>query len=253
MDTLTTLDAQFAMMKRGDSALVIAVYAHSSGDSVQHSAVLGISGIQNDSAARSAAAGDSADTRIWRAHALWKGMMVTMEKFDPTRRLDARARQWLAPPPHVAGAPDISTLLLFSADTAESVATLDDAVKHALTQDRLRDTRRLGVYWEVYRDSASSAVHADSAADDSTGSSSMLTVARTDGGVMRWLGQALHVTPGDSPITAKWRDGHGTTGAESHSVVLDLSALPAGRYRVTVAVGPDSTHRTESSRQITLQ
>lgn len=193
--------------------------------------------------------------------------MVGMEEFDPARRRDARARRWIAPPAHVSGAPALSTLLLFTADTSAQVETLDQALAHALTANDLRGTRRLGLYWEQYgvpHDSgkAGSIIRAD---DDSThaaasdtvnqaaGDSSavQVTVTRTDGGIAHWLSEALHITRRDTPIAVRWHDTQSAAMA-SHSVVLDLSQLPAGNYEVTVAAGPDDAHRTEVSREIRL-
>jgi hypothetical protein len=189
-----------------------------------------------------------------------------MEAFDPVRLRDARAREWLAPPHHGIGAPDLSTLLLFSADTSATVESLDDALAHALTSSDLRGARRLGLYWEEYGatrpDSSSgprvSATDADSQSvavpDSSSDSSSVLvTVNRIDGGALRWLGQALHITRRDSPLAVKWRDTYASSGVASHSVVLDLAQLPAGTYQVSVAVGADDAHRTQISREIRLR
>ena len=261
IDTLAPLDAQFAMMKRGDSALVVAVYS----DTNSGHAVLGVSGIGSDSTATPAR-----QERVRRARAGWKGMMVAMETFDPERRRDARAREWLAPPRRASGAPDLSTLLLFSADTSASVESLDDALAHALASGELRGTRRLGLYWEEYgaakQDSSSvplaPAIDADSQSVDTSGvasvatedsSSVLVTVARTDGGALRWIAQALHITGRDSPLAVRWHDTRTSSGIASHSVVLDLAQLPAGTYRVSVTVGADSTRRTEISREIRLR
>lgn len=261
MDTLTNLDVQFAMMKRGDSALVLAIYA----DTMPGKAVLGVSGGVSDST------GDgSHEAHVRRGRSRWKAEMVAMEEFDPARRQDARAREWLAPPAHVAGAPDLSTLLLFRSDSSTTVETLDDALSHALTNDDLRGSRKLGVYWEEYggaRDSsdANTTTHATrtgdtlSAGDDSApaihedSSGVLVTVVRTDGGIMRWLGSTLHITRRDSPLAVRWHDTNLDTGIAAHSVILDLAQLPAGTYRVTVAVGTDDAHRTGASREIRLR
>ncbi len=260
LDTLADLDAQFAMMKRGDSAVVFAVYT----DTTSSLAMLGISGTAGDTALDR-----TSGRHVRRARAAWKGVLVGMEEFDPARRRDARARRWLAPPSHAQGAPDLSTLLLFTADTSVHVETLDEALSHALVANELRGARRLGLYWEVYgaaRDSTArdSVAHVpgDSGSqtvtknDSLTGVSSdssgvEVTVTRIEGGVLQRIGEALHITRHDSPIAVRWRDSQ-SGGIASHSVVLDLSQLPAGTYEVTVAAGPDDAHRTETSREIKL-
>lgn len=263
IDSLAPLDAQFAMMKRGDSALVVAAYA----DTTPGRSVLGIAGTTGDTNQAHSHGG-----RVRRARAAWKGVMVAMEQFDPVQLRDARAREWLAPPRHASGAPDLSTLLLFAGDSSASIESLDDALAHALTSNNLRGTRRLGLYWEVYGaeapDSASDrSVPATGADSDSVAvatpdslsaatpdsSSVLVTVTRIDGGAMRWLGQALHITSRDSPLAVRWQDTNGKSGIASHSVVLDLARLPEGTYRVSVSVGKDDAHRTEVSREIRLR
>ncbi|MEO6865975.1 MAG: hypothetical protein ABI229_11020, partial [Gemmatimonadaceae bacterium] len=134
IDSLTDLAAQFAMMKRGDSALVLAVYADTSAGRT----ILGVPGEVRDTA-------PAGLPHVRRARTGWKAVMVAMEEFDPTSRRDAQAREWLAPPPHAHGAPDLSTLLLFTADTSALVETLDNALAHALTVNELRGDRRLGL------------------------------------------------------------------------------------------------------------
>ena len=266
IDTITTLPAQFAMLKRGDSALVVAVYASSLPDSADEKTFLGIDGAVSDTAPA-----QLPQAHVRRARSEWKGMMVAMEAYDPARRMASRAREWLAPPRHVPGAPDLSTLLLYSADSAASVETLDDALANALTTSDLRGTRRLGLYWEVYggraaNDPADSASAPPAIPDSQTvnqpanqpagtddSSSVLVTVERTDSGIMRWLGQALRIVRRDSPLVVRWRDSHAETGIAAHSIVLDLTDLSSGTYRVTVAGGPDDAHRTSVSRQIRLR
>lgn len=232
IDTLTSLAVQFAMMKRGDSAVVAAVYS----DTTPGEELFGTA-----AGARDTTRQPPGNPRIRRMHVEWKGVMVSMEKFDRARRRDARARAWIAPPPHVAGAPELSTLLLFAADSGVAVATFDDALVHALPGDDLSGTRKLGLYWEVY-----SKTSHDSAA-------MTVTVTRTDGSALRRLGLALHITRRDSPLAVRWYDAMPAAGIAPHSVVLDLTQLPAGTYRVTVAADVDAAHRTEVSRNVQLK
>jgi hypothetical protein len=276
LDSLVDLDAQFVMVKRGDSALVVAVYADTArGDST----VLGVGTTQG---AR-VVASDSAYRHVRRGRAAWKGLVAGVERFDPRTRTDARARAWIAPPTPAAGAPALSTLLLYTADTS-SVETLDDALAHALTANELRGTRKLGVYWEMYGERASGsdglengaagggrrndAASADSAPIDYVERDTMatvradstptppdvsITVARIDGGVLKWLAQTLRITQHDSPLVVQWHDARLENGVAARSVVLDLAQLPAGTYRITLAAGPDEAHQTRASREIRIR
>ena len=320
LDTVVDLDAQFALMKRGDSALVVTAYADTThpGD-----AVLGV-GMDERAAL---VVGDSAShRRVRRARAAWKGLVVGVEKLDASTHRLARARAWIMPPVATARAPQLSTLLLFAPDTSRSIETLDDALASALTANELSGSRKLGLYWEMYGASTASpssvkrdSVSADSIASDSTrrdstaavatlvanaaaasadtaqradtsavalagrdstaravvseradtltrvdtaasvaaasgdASDVSITVARVDGGVMRWLTNTLRITRTSSPVAVHWHDGQTGDDIAARSVVLDLAQLPAGKYRVTLAVGPDDAHQTSTSREIRLR
>lgn len=289
IDSIVDLDAQFAMLKRGDSALVVVVYADSNWSA--HT-VLGVSA----GAPVAHVAGDTTvAVRVRRARAAWRGLVAGVEWYDPVHRRDSRARTWLAPPVAPPGAPQLSTLLLFAGDTASSVTTLDEALARALTANELRgNDRLLGLYWEVYGtapgDSISSVTHgttqtdstridstrtdstradstrADSAVTDSTraataddtlgapdGSDLSITVARIDGGILSRLGRALHIIPRTSPLAMQWHDAQIGEGVAARSVVLNLAQLPTGKYRITLAAGPDAAHRTVTSREIRLR
>ncbi|MDQ2668759.1 MAG: hypothetical protein M3Z05_22585, partial [Gemmatimonadota bacterium] len=137
MDTITNLAVQFAMVKRGDSALVVAVY----GGGMDGTAVLGIAGAGTDSGAT-----ERTLNHVRRARAPWKAELVAMEVLGTQSRVDARAREWLRPPSHAEGAPELSTLLLFDPDSTSDVRSLNDALACALSSNELRGRRRLGLY-----------------------------------------------------------------------------------------------------------
>jgi len=137
----------------------------------------------------------------------------------------------------------LSTLLFYDGADTSAVASLQDAIRRATTSDELRTSRKLGVYWEVY----------DTTAADDSAMAVSLTVTRTDGGLLKWLSQTLHLSPHDSPLAVGWHDVRGSGGLSYRSVVLDLSQLASGRYRVDLAVGPDDARRTVTSREIRLR
>lgn len=329
IDSIVDLDAQFAMLKRGDSALVVAVYADSNRSA---QTVLGVSA---DAPVARVAGDTTAAVRVRRARAAWRGIVAGVEWYDPANKRDSRARTWLAPPVAPPGAPELSTLVLFAGDTAGSVSTLDEALERALTANELRgNDRLLGLYWEVYgttqaatraapistpvshdptardstvrdstqRDTSRTTVdfsmendsitpagidtvrrdssRAGSAPTDTvqvdlthvdstgvaearvvaprdtlaaTGSDVSITVAQIDGGIFSRLGRALHIIPRSSPLAMQWHDGQVGQGIATRSVVLNLAQLPPGKYRITLAAGPDEAHRTMTSREIRLR
>lgn len=278
MDSLAELNAQFAMLKRGDSAVVIAIYA----DAAQSdSAVLGLAGDSGTTVVTH----DSVHAHVRRARAPWKEIVAGVENYDPVRRMDMRARTSIAPPRTAAGAPELSTLILFAGDTSASAGSLEDALAHALTADDLAGTRKLGLYWEMYGANAANATGServarpgsDSTLDDSakvapvavpdTSSSAIatptatptapadvsVTVTRIDGGVLKWLAQALRISPRDSRLAVQWHEAQLGSGVTARSVVLDLAQLPAGTYRIELGVGADAGSRTITSRDIRLR
>lgn len=243
IDSIVDLDAQFAMLRRGDSALVVAVYADSSGSA---RTVLGVS---TDAPVAHLAADSTVAIRVRRARAAWRGVVAGVEWYDPAHRRDSRARTWLAPPAAPVGAPALSTLLLFAGDTAATVGSLDEALARALTANELRGSDRLlGLYWEVYGTAATG----DTLATDD-GAELSITVARIDGGIFSRIGQVLHIVPRASPLALQWHDAQLGQGIAARSVVLNLAQLPPGKYRITLAAGPDDAHRTVTAREIRLR
>lgn len=266
VDSLVPLGAQFAMFRRGDSALVVVAYADpTAGDTA--GAVLGVA---DAGAVRVATSGA---LRVRRTYAVgWHGIVAGVERLDAGRRIDARARVRLAPPPASPGAPSLSTVVLFAPDSA-GVATLDDALPRALTTSVLPRDRRVGLYWEVYPPGDSAAGHApgDSAGTgpDSVAAGGTLprlpardtlasrgdvtiTVRRLESGALARLARVLHLAPRVRPVAIQWHDAPADAAVQPHTVVLDLARLPAGRYELAVSVGRDAVHRTTATRTITL-
>jgi len=269
LDSLVALQAQFTMVRRGDSALVIAVYADTTGGR----AVLGVA----DSGVTTLGRSDGTHVRV--ARAAWRGVVAGVETYDPVHRIETRARVWLAPPAVAPGAPVMSPLLLYAADTAGTAETLTQALALALPGPDLRGTRRLGVYWETYgpapaaqhgpgsaSPTASTTPHDSAAPRDSTPRASAqgdsaarsdvaLSVTPEGGGLLHRLAQALHIVSQTSPLVIHWHDATLSGGGAARSVVLDLSTLPAGRYLVSAAVGNQGATgpHTMATREIRLR
>lgn len=239
LDSIADIDAQFAMFRRGDSALVVAVYA---ADSTRLPGVLSVA----DSAGATviadgdSVAGTPAPRSVRRAMTPWQGVVAGIETYDPVARLQGRAREWIEPPRAA-----LSTLLLYDAGAPAAIETLDEALAHALTSGTITAPRRLGVYWEIYPR------HDTTAAPDS--GDVTVTVTRVGGGAFRAMAEALRIAPRIGPIAVRWRD-EGPDARIARSIVLDLSALPAGRYRVSVGAGTGAGRDTAvASRSITLR
>jgi hypothetical protein len=302
IDSLVALNAQFAMFKRGDSALVVVAYT---GNDVTSTSAVGITGAVNSGSL------DVVGTNVRYAHTRWRGIVAGLEQYSASTRRDAQIRQWLMPPTRETNAPQLSTLLFYRADanasdtstnaaddttTAALTTALSDIAKRVLPGNDLRGTRKLGVYWEMYdnpshdevQNTIDDTLHMPIVADttvqtDSTDSSAVLmdsmaapmnstarigsdsgtsferhtlplrvsiSVTRIDGGLGHWLAQTLHLVPRDVPLAVAWRGNTERTGVTTQSVVLDLSQLPSGKYRVSVSAGTDDQHRSVTSSDI---
>jgi hypothetical protein len=266
--------AQFGLFRRGDSALVVAMYADT-GTATSRTLL----GVTDESGFNTS---DTGAVHVRQSTTTWKSVVVGVERYDTvTKRLE-RAREWLAPPTAAPGAPVLSTVLLYAPTDTNGVASLGEATQCALSSTDLGSSRRVGLYWEMYstqraevgvggdtvaRDSAGSdpthiedentdSPSADSTADSTSSDPDVtvaITITRTDGGVWRWLAQRLRLESKMSPLTMGWRDVPGTPGGVAKSVVLDLSQLPAGQYRIELSAGPDAIHRTVAVRNIRLR
>lgn len=136
----------------------------------------------------------------------------------------------------------LSALLLFRA-TDEIAPQLDAALANAIAGHVASLAEPLGVYWESYgTDSASLDVETS------------VFVERIDGGVFRSIRQRLGLADPDSPLVVRWNESRpGTVGVATRALALDLSRLPAGRYRVTVGVTPAVGAGATASREVELR
>ena len=260
IDTLTKLAAQFAMFRRGDSALVVVVYddarphrkANTADKTVPGSmgdAVLGVLDTTMMTNQRDSIYHDvhdsTTDIHVRMARVEWRGVVAALEQYDPRTKRAGWTRVWLAPPAPLGGTPQLSTLLLFRGTDTSTAGSLDDALRTALTADVIDKRQTLGVYWEMYAgpDTAMPLASTDVS----------LIVTRTNGGVLRWLAHALYLFPKDAPLKVRWHDTPVLGGVSYRSVMLDLTQVPSGTYRITLAVGTDDQHRTTTTREIRVR
>jgi hypothetical protein len=268
--SLADFHAQFAMFKRGDSALVVATYADT-GSATSRTLL----GVTDDTGAM--VESDAGGTvRVRQSKTAWKSVVVGVERYDTAGKRLERVREWLAPPHAIPGAPALSTVLLYAPVDTNGVASLTDAERAALASPDLGSSRKVGLYWEMYgvhealrrppttvpdttdttpsetTTSPDTPHDGDEAASDSAMTVS-ITIVRTDRGLWHWLAQRLRLEASPSPITMGWHDLPGTPDGVGKSVVLDLTQLPAGHYRIEVAAGTDVAHRTMTTRDIQLR
>jgi len=237
--TFGDFDAQLALFRRGDSLQVVAAYDLSS-DSVlaghaAHTALV----IQKNEHEKPLIS-QSTDTRGWYTFTMSSTpRLLSFETWNPEKKRGARIRRavWLPPLPPNAVA--VSDLLLFDASTAPST-DLASIVPFALGPMKVEGGRKkLGLYWETY-----GLARPDSALPVS------LTLTKVNTG-FRKLAEVIGLGK-STPMSIAWRETPTLGGIASRSVVLDLSLIPRGRYRLKLELTPRSGPPVTSTRVIEI-
>lgn len=229
---LHDLPATAAVLRRGDSLLVVATY-----HAPEELAAAGGAGELTMALVREADA-----PRLLRAPLAPQGGALAALAPDRPYLLSleilagaahaARARFAVRPPPVVAGF-GISDLLLHepAREAGEAAArpplppALDAVLATALGADRLRTPGRLGVYWELY------GLPPGAGAVELT-----LTVGGNPPGWTARVWERLRRRPPRTPVHLRWTDVVvAEPGAPvARDITVELPALPAGRYELAL-------------------
>jgi hypothetical protein len=230
---------QIALFRRGDSVQVVAAYDVSRdtayvGGTVRSALVL---------------ARDERDQPVVSELALPRGWhsvtiddtprVLSIETWNPQKKRGARLRQGLWLPRRAANSIAVSDILLF--DASPDVSDLASILPHSLGSLTVARDRKLGVYWEAY-----GLARPDSALPVS------LTLTRMEGGLRR-LAQAIGLGKRSSPLSIAWRETPSMGGIASRSVVLDLSLIPRGRYKLKLELTPSSSPPVSAGRIIEIK
>ncbi len=213
------LAAQAALFRRGDSALVVAVFAPGAdtllwGRAVHAALVLGTGGRRVAVAEHDTVAAGR-DRLV--ATAPWAPLLLSLEVAAPRARAVARARFGLGrrePAP-----PSLSDILLFA--PGDSLPQdLADALPAAYPALRVPAGRPLGLFWEIAGlDPAAEAVRATAA----------VTLAPAGGG--------------PRSVELRWTEVlRARSGVAARALALDLAGVAPGSYRLALSValpGPD--------------
>ena len=126
-------------------------------------------------------------------------------------------------------------------DGAPSLPTnLDEAIARAHGGTKFRRNVQVGLFWELY-----GSTPADSALPVT------LTITPVDESLLRRAFRVLRIAPKSQPLNIRWQE-NGAAGVTSpRSVVLDLSAVPAGKYAVRLEVG--TAHGSSTTRVIEVK
>jgi hypothetical protein len=233
------LTPQIALFRRGDSVQVVAAYDVSrdtmfTGGTVQAALVL---------------ARDERDQPIISELTLSRGFhsvtvdatprVLSVETWSPEKKRGARLRQSLWLPRRGPNSIAVSDILLF--DASPDASDLASILPHTLGSLDVAGDRKLGIYWEAY-----GLARPDSALPVS------LTLTRVEGGLRR-LAQAIGLGKRSSPLSIAWRETPSMGGIATRSVVLDLSLIPRGRYKLKLELTPSGSPPVTAARMIEIK
>ncbi|MFN2565554.1 MAG: hypothetical protein ABR499_11180 [Gemmatimonadaceae bacterium] len=239
------LETQVAVFRRMDSALVIAAYEHPDDSLFDDNAVDAALAVGRDEATPMVVVRRTRDRRAAEplvARVAWGPMLVSVELTAPRRRGVARARFGANPDARLrTGRLSLSDVLLYRS-TDSAAASLEDVASRALGAPRGPAGGRVGVYWEIY------GVRPEGEALSVTLNVERVRVGWTTRAAER-LGLAAKVTP----LRVRWHEvPKRDAGFASRAMTVDLSELPAGRYRMHLTVAAEDGSAAASERFIEL-
>jgi hypothetical protein len=245
--SFSELRTQISVFRRGDSAIVIAAYEPPQDPLFDD----GIS----EAALALASDETTPITVVWQhatraaqpliARAAWAPMIASVELTAAKQRGAARARFGIRPDDRrrsgAAGRLALSDVLLYRA-VDSAAASLDDASRHALGAARVATGGRVGIYWEVY-----------GVRPAGEPLSVTLTVERVGIGWTTRAAERIGLARKATPLRVRWHEvPKRDSGITSRAITIDLSALPAGRYRMQLMVTADDGGTALSERLVEL-
>jgi hypothetical protein len=221
------LDAQVARFRRGDSTKIVAAFDVAT-DTIfgKHKFAAAVVAMGDEATSPSMTLINESPTRnVLTVSTPWHEQLIGVELLAKDSTAAARWRSGFAEIPLDSGKISVSDLLFV--DGAPSLPTsLDEAIPRAHGGTRFRRNVPVGLFWEIY-----GSTPADSALPVT------LTITPVSEGLLRRAFRVLRIAPKASPLNIRWQE-NGAAGVMSpRSVVLDLSAVPAGKYSVKIEVG----------------
>ena len=221
------LDAQVARFRRGDSTKIVAAF-DVAGDTIfgKRKFAAAVVATGDEATSPSMAVVDESPARnVLTVSTPWREQLIGVELMAKDSAAAARWRSGFAEIPLDSGKISVSDLLLV--DGAPSLpASLEEAIPRAHGGTKFRRNVQVGLFWELY-----GSTPADSALPVT------LTITPVGESLLRRAFRVLRIAPKAAPLNIRWQE-NGTAGVMSpRSVVLDLSAVPAGKYSVRLEVG----------------
>jgi hypothetical protein len=242
-ETFTEMEPAFALFRRGESTLVVATY-----DLTRDSLFRDVTLEATLVLARDEGASPHVERRagaelagVLVATAPWGPAVLSLEITATDARRAARARIAAQPPPPGGGAVALSDLLLF--DPADSLPSqLDAVLPHVRGPAVLPRGSRLGLYWEAY-----------GLAAEGEPLATAVSVVPERIGWLRRAAESVGLVSRSRPVRLEWTEqGKPQGGISARALVVDLSPLGPGRYRIEVAVTAPGRSAASASRAIRI-
>jgi hypothetical protein len=246
--SFTELRTQVAVFRRGDSALVVAAYQPPLDSLFEEGiaeAALALGTDERTPMTVVRQRPDSGTTNPLIARTAWTPMLASVEVIAAKRRGVARARFGLRPDDGrrtlAAGRLSLSDILLYRAgDTAAT--SLEDVARYGLGAERIATGGRVGVYWEVY-----------GVRPAGEPLSVTLTVERVRAGWGRRAAERLGLAAKATPLRVRWQEvPKRDSGIASRAIMIDLSGMPPGGYRMQLSVVAEDGSTAASERFVEL-
>lgn len=243
--TFTALEPAFAQFRRGESTLVVAAYDLRR-DSLFRAATLDAALVlaRDEATASYVERRDGAEpSGVLVAAAPWGPSVLSLELLATRggNRRAARARiGWLAHPP-TDGDLVVSDLLLF--DPPDSVSSeLEAVLPHVRGPAPLPRGSRIGLYWEAY-----------GLAPEGEPLATMVSVEPERVGWLRGAFESVGLVSRSRPVRLEWTEqGEPRDGIAPRALVVDLSPLGPGRYRIELAVTAAGRRSASAFRSIRI-
>ena len=221
--SLTALEHQKAVFRRGDTALVVMAYdarvtKQLAGGKLTAALVVTPSDKPAD---YGKVVHDAPQTGVLMAKAPWGPLLMSAEVYDMQKRAVARARYGVSPPFSVGTRVTLSDLLFYK-PYGTFPATVDQAAPHAVPTERLMANEKLGVYWESYG--------TDPNGEKMKISLTVVREAEESGRVGKKSKTATPVIVSVEDLSAR-----GTT-VSPRAIELDISTLKKGAYIVELEI-----------------
>jgi hypothetical protein len=246
--SFSVLRTHVSVFRRGDSAIVVAAYEPPDDSLFDDGVIEAALALGSDEAATMTVVRRRLDGRAAEplvATVAWAPMLASVELTAAKRRGVARARLGLRPDDArrrgAAGRLALSDILLYRAvdSTARSV---EDVSRYALGTARIALGGRVGVYWELY-----------GLRPAGEPLSITLSVERVGIGWTTRAAERVGLATKATPLRVRWQEvPKRDNGVASRAITIDLSALPAGRYRMHLMVAADDGSTAVSERFVEL-